>query len=185
MTGPATLAHVLAVAAEAEHRFSKTTCDAIDLVAGLGVHGDAHSGATVRHRSRVAADPTQPNLRQIHLIHAELHDELRAQGFDVGPGTMGENVTTQGIYLLGLPTGTVLKLGSDALVAVTGLRNPCAQLDAHQDGLLAAVLGRDADGRLIRKAGVMAVVLRGGAVRSGDPITATLPPKPHHRLERV
>ena len=176
---------VLAVAADAEHRFSKMPCAAIELVAGLGVRGDAHMGAAVRHRSRVAADPSQPNLRQVHLIHAELHDELRARGFDVAPGTMGENVTTRGVDLLGLPTGAMLKIGADVLLAVTGLRNPCRQLDDHQDGLLAAVLDRDADGGLIRKAGVMAVVLRGGTVRADDPISISLPPEPYHLLERV
>jgi MOSC domain-containing protein YiiM len=155
------------------------------LVAGLGVEGDAHLGRTVQHRSRVARDPTQPNLRQVHLIHGELHDELRALGFEVGPGDLGENVTTRGVDLLGLPAGTRLRLGDEAVVEVTGLRNPCAQLDRFQDGLLAAVLDRDGDGELVRKAGVMGVVVTGGAVRPGDPIAVEVPPPPRAALRPV
>lgn len=176
---------VLAVAAHAAHDFSKPPRDAIRLLAGLGVEGDAHAGVTVKHRSRVARDPTQPNLRQVHLIHAELIDELRAAGFAVGPGAMGENVTTRGLDLLALPTGTRLRLGAEAVVEVTGLRNPCAQLDRFQPGLMAATLDRAADGSLIRKAGVMAVVVTGGDVRPDDPITVTPPAQPHRPLEPV
>jgi MOSC domain-containing protein YiiM len=164
---------------------SKPTQAAIRLVAGLGVEGDAHQGETVKHRSRVARDPSQPNLRQVHLIHAELHDELRLAGFEVEPGRMGENVTTRGVDLLGLPTGARLHLGEAAVVEVTGLRNPCAQLDGIQPGLMAATLGRDADGNLVRKAGVMGVVLAGGEVRPGDPIRVELPPEPRRRLAPV
>jgi MOSC domain-containing protein YiiM len=142
-------------------------------------------GETVKHRSRVAADPTAPNLRQVHLIHAELHDELSAAGFRVEPGDMGENVTTRGIDLLTLPRGTRLLLGRDAVVEITGLRNPCAQLDRFQNGLMQAVLGRDADGNLVRKAGIMGIVVAGGEVRPGDAIRAVLPPEPHLKLERV
>ncbi len=149
------------------------------------MEGDAHLGETVKHRSRVARDPSQPNLRQVHLIHAELHDELRATGFVVSAGQMGENVTTRGIDLLGLPTGTRLRLGKTAVVEVTGLRNPCLQLDRFQPGLMAAVLGRDEHGALIRKAGVMAIVLAEGEVRPGDPILVELPPAPHRSLEPV
>ncbi len=146
---------------------------------------DAHLGETVQHRSRVARDPTQPNLRQVHLIQSELHDELRAAGFEVAPGQMGENVTTRGIDLLALPTGTRLRIGEAALLEVTGLRNPCKQLNGIQDGLMAATLDHDADGNLIRKAGVMAIVLSGGQVRPGDPIAAELPAEPHRPLEAV
>ncbi len=178
-------ARVTAVACAAGHRFSKPTQDRIRLLAGLGVEGDAHMGATVKHRSRVAVDPSQPNLRQVHLIHAELHDELVARGFRVAAGDMGENVTTRGLDLLGLPTGARLRLGADAVVEVTGLRNPCVQLDRFQPGLTAAVLDRDAQGRVVRKAGIMAVVLAGGDVSPGDPITVELPPGPHRPLERV
>jgi len=142
-------------------------------------------GETVKHRSRVARDPSQPNLRQVHLIHAELHDELRAMGLVVSAGQMGENVTTRGIELLGLPVGTRLRLGDAAVVEVTGLRNPCAQLDGIQPGLMAATLGRDEDGRLLRKAGVMGVVVAGGELRPGDPIRVALPPEPHRALDRV
>jgi MOSC domain-containing protein YiiM len=178
-------ATVTAVSRSPVHGFSKESREVIRLVAGLGVEGDAHMGATVKHRSRVAADPTQPNLRQIHLIHAELHDELRAAGFTVAAGEMGENVTTRGIDLLALPVGARLRLGGAATVEVTGLRNPCSQLDAFQPGLMSAVLGRDERGGLVRKAGIMAVVLTGGDVRPGDEIVVELPPEPHRPLDRV
>lgn len=176
---------VTAVACSPGHTFHKPVCDCIRLLAGLGVEGDAHAGVTVRHRSRVAADPTQPNLRQVHLIHTELFDELRAAGFDVTAGQVGENVTTRGVDLLRLPAGTVLRIGESAAVEVTGLRNPCVQLDRFQPGLMAALLGRDESGRLVRKAGVMGVVLVGGEVRPGDPIRVELPPEPHRPLDRV
>ena len=176
---------VTAVSRSATHTLSKPNQDSVRLLTGLGVAGDAHLGATVKHRSRVARDPTQPNLRQVHLVHAELHDELRAAGFAVAAGQMGENVTTRGVDLLGLPAGTRLHLGEEAVVEVTGLRNPCAQLDRIQPGLLAATLGRDTHGNLIRKAGVMGIVLTGGAVRPGDPIRVELPPGPHRSLAPV
>lgn len=176
---------VVAVSRSSTHGFSKQPQGSIRLVAGLGVDGDAHAGATVKHRSRVRADPTQPNLRQVHLIHAELHDELRARGFDPAPGAMGENVTTRGVDLLALPAGARLRLGADAVVDVTGLRNPCRQLDGLCPGLLAAVLARDAEGALVRKAGVMAVVVAGGDVAQGDEIELELPPEPHGPLDRV
>ncbi len=156
----------------------------IRLLAGLGVAGDAHCGATVRHRSRVAADPTQPNLRQVHLIHQELLDELVAKGFRVAPGIMGENITTGGVDLLGLPRGALLEIGS-AVLEVTGLRNPCLQLDRFQQGLMAAVLDRDGAGRLVRRAGIMAVVRTSGDVVPGDTIAVRLPPGPHVPLEKV
>jgi hypothetical protein len=180
-----TMGTIVAVARDEGHRFSKPILPAIRLLAGLGVEGDAHCGKTVKHRSRVAVDPTQPNLRQVHLIHAELFEELADKGFSLQPGDMGENVTTRGLDLLGLPAGTRLRLGSEALVEVTGLRNPCVQIEAFQPGLLKAVLGRDADGNLIRKAGVMAVVLQGGEVHPGDSIGITFPALPYRALERV
>jgi MOSC domain-containing protein YiiM len=176
---------IQAVSRSDGHTFGKTNRDAVRLLAGLGVEGDAHLGVTVKHRSRVARDPTQPNLRQVHLIHAELHDELAAAGFVVRPGEMGENVTTRGIDLLALPAGTRLHLGDGAVVEVTGLRNPCAQLDRFQPGLMAAVLDRDEHGGLVRKAGVMGVVLAGGDVRPGDRVRVELPPEPHRALEPV
>jgi MOSC domain-containing protein YiiM len=166
---------VLAAHRSGGHTFSKPTVEAIELVAGLGVAGDAHAGARVQHRSRVARDPSQPNLRQVHLIHGELLDELGTRGFDVTPGAMGENVTTRGIDLLGLSRGTHLRLGPDAVVEVTGLRNPCAQLDALVPGLMAAVLDRDDHGALVRKAGIMGVVHTGGVVRAGDRIEVVAP----------
>jgi MOSC domain-containing protein YiiM len=157
------------------HSLVKPPQASIRLLAGLGVDGDAHKGATVKHRSRVADDPTQPNLRQVHLIHAELLDELNAAGFQIKPGDMGENVTTRGIDLLGLPAGARLHLGNEALVEVTGLRNPCGQLNKVAPGLLDAVLDRDDEGSLVRKAGIMGIVLVGGEVRPGDPVRVELP----------
>ena len=176
---------ITAVSRSPKHSLVKTNEDGIRLVTGLGVEGDAHSGARVKHRSRVARDPTQPNLRQVHLIHAELHDELRQGGFAVSAGQMGENITTRSIDLLALPTGTQLHLGAAAVVEVTGLRNPCGQLNRIQDGLMAATLGRDECGNLVRKAGIMGVVIAGGEVRPGDPIRVELPPDPHHPLVPV
>lgn len=176
---------VTSVSQSAAHEFSKQNQNSIQLVAGMGVEGDAHSGKTVQHRSRVARDPSQPNLRQAHLIHAELHDELQAAGFRVSAGDMGENITTRGVDLLGLPTGTRLHLGASAVVEVTGLRNPCPQLDAFQPGLLTAVLGHDAEGNLIRKAGIMGVVLVDGEMRLNDTIRVELPQEPHQALEPV
>ena len=176
---------VTAVSRSATHTLARRNQGVVRLLTGLGVEGDAHMGETVKHRSRVARDPNQPNLRQLHLIHAELLDELRAAGFAVSAGQMGENVTTRGIDLLGLPTGTQLRFGNAALIEVTGLRNPCVQLNRIQPGLMAAVLGHDAQGRLIRKAGVMAVVLVGGEIRPGDPIRVELPPEPFRPLEPV
>lgn len=176
---------VIAVSRSAIHTFTKPNQGSIQLLTGLGVEGDAHMGKTVKHRSRVAVDPTQPNLRQVHLIHAELHDELRAAGFVVSAGQMGENVTTRGVDLLSLPTGTWLYLGDTAVVELTGLRNPCVQLDRFQSGLMAAVLGRDEHGKLIRKAGVMGIVVIGGEVCPGNPIRIKLPPEPHQPLGRV
>jgi hypothetical protein len=166
---------VVAVARDGAHRFSKPTCLSIRLLAGLGVEGDAHLGVTVQHRSRVARDPTVPNLRQVHLLHAELFDELAPRGFAVAPGELGENVTTRGIDLLGLPVGALLHLDASAVVEVTGLRNPCGQIDQFQQGLMAAVLGRDTAGELVRKSGVMAVVRAGGDVLPGDAIRVELP----------
>ena len=176
---------VEAVSRSPTHTLTKPNEDSIRLLTGLGVDGDAHSGATVKHRSRVRRDPSEPNLRQVHLIHAELHDELRAAGFEVDAGRMGENVTTRGLELLALPAGARLRLGDSAVVEVTGLRDPCAQLDGIQPGLMAATLDRDERGELIRKAGVMAVVVAGGEVRPGDPITVELPPEPQRALEPV
>jgi MOSC domain-containing protein YiiM len=176
---------VTAVSCSATHTFSKPNQTSIQLVAGLGVAGDAHQGETVKHRSRVARDPTQPNLRQVHLIHAELHDELRAAGFVVAGGQMGENITTRGVDLLGLPAGARLHIGDSAVVEVTGLRNPCVQLDRFQPGLMAAVLDRDEHGNLIRKAGIMSIVLTGGEVRPGDAIRVELPASPHRPLQPV
>jgi MOSC domain-containing protein YiiM len=178
-------ATVVSVSSSPTHTMSKPNQDSINLLAGLGVEGDAHCGNTVKHRSRVAQDPGQPNLRQVHLVHTELFDELAEKGFTISPGQIGENITTRGIDLLGLPRHTILTIGDSARVEITGLRNPCTQLDGLQPGLMNAVLDRSDAGKLIRKAGIMGVVLRGGPVRPGDPIHVTLPAKPFLDLDRV
>jgi MOSC domain-containing protein YiiM len=176
---------VVAVARGEARGITKLGQEAITLVTGHGVEGDVHAGATVKHRSRQRRSPAAPNLRQVHLIHAELHDELREAGFELVPGEMGENVTTRGIDLLGLPTGVRLRLGAEAVVEVTGLRNPCVQLDGLRPGLMQANLDRDGAGNLVRKSGVMSVVLQGGEVRAGDSIEVELPPEPHRPLQPV
>ncbi|WP_375404030.1 MOSC domain-containing protein [uncultured Sphingomonas sp.] len=178
-------ARVYGVARSPVHGFSKRAVDEITLLERLGVEGDAHLGVTVQHLSRVEVDPTQPNLRQVHLIQAELFHELATKGLEVAPAELGENVTTRGIDLLALPRGARLRLGPTAIVVVTGLRNPCAQIERHRPGLLAAVLDRTPEGEVIRKAGIMAIVLAGGTVQPGNPIEIDLPPLPHLPLERV
>jgi MOSC domain-containing protein YiiM len=176
---------VAAVHSSAAHAFSKMSRDVVRLLAGLGVEDDAHMGVTVKHRSRVAKDPAQPNLRQVHLIHSELFSELAAQGFNVTPGQLGENLTTNGINLLGLPQGTRLHVGASAVIEVTGLRNPCYQIDRFQQGLTKALVSRNGDGRVSRKAGIMSIVLASGEVRPGDSIQVELPAPPHRLLECV
>ena len=176
---------VTSVSLDGQHRFSKAPAAQIMLLTGLGVQGDAHAGATVQHRSRVAADPTQPNLRQVHLIQSELHAQLRSQGFDVAAGQLGENITTRGIDLLALPRGAVLRIGSAAVIQITGLRNPCQQINAFAPGMLRAVLATAPDGEVVRKAGVMGIVLSGGAVAPGDRIALALPAPPLLPLKRV
>ena len=178
-------AQVTAVSRSGSHSFSKPICASIHLIEGLGVEGDAHSGETVKHRSRVAKDPSQPNLRQVHLIHNELHDELIEKGFNVAPGVMGENITTQGVDLLGLPRDSLLRIGDEAIIQITGLRNPCKQLDDYQKGLLSAVLDKTPEGELIRKSGVMAIVIAGGTIKPDDSIKIKLSKKPYNKLERV
>ncbi len=176
---------VIAVGRDSGHRSSKVPVDVVTLLAGLGVAGDAHAGVTVQHRSRVVADPTQPNLRQVHLLPAELFDELLAQGSEVRAGQLGENLTTEDVDLLGLPRRTRLRIGATAVVEVTGLRNPCAQIDAFRPGLLRQVVHRAADGSLVRRSGVMGVVAVGGDVTCGDVITVELPEGPQEPLQRV
>jgi MOSC domain-containing protein YiiM len=176
---------VVAVSRKATHGPDKLNCAVIRLVAGHGVDGDAHFGRTVKHRSRVARDPTQPNLRQVHLIHAELHDELLERGFQLRPGLMGENITTRGVDLPGLCRGAMLRIGPEVIVQITGLRNPCYQLDELQPGLMAACLGRDSEGNPVRKAGVMGVVIKGGQVAAGDAILVELPAGPQEALKPV
>jgi MOSC domain-containing protein YiiM len=178
-------AKVTAVSRSETHGVGKANQESIVLLTGLGVAGDVHLGDRVRHRSRAARDPAAPNLRQVHVMHSELHDELSATGFSVSAGEMGENITTRGLDLLALPAGTRLRLGPTAVVELTGLRNPCRQLDGIAKGLMAATLDRDRRGKLIRKAGVMAVVAAGGKVRPGDPIVVRLPAEPHRPLEPV
>jgi MOSC domain-containing protein YiiM len=166
---------VVAVSRDSVHRFSKPVVDEIVLIEGWGIEGDAHAGVTVQHLSRMARDPSQPNLRQVHLIHSELFDEVATAGYSVEPGQMGENVTTRGIDLLRLPTNTLLRFGETAVVRVTGLRNPCAQINGFEPGLLREVLGRAEDGSVERKGGVMGVVVVGGMIRAGDIIHAEIP----------
>ena len=176
---------VVAVHRSEDHTFSKQPAEAVTLLPGIGVEGDAHAGARVKHRSRVTADPDQPNLRQVHLIPAEVLAEVAEAGFTVQPGDLGENVTTTGLDLFGLPVGALLRLGTDALVAVTGLRNPCVQINGLAEGLLDELRHRDTDGTVVRRAGIMGVVVQGGIVRAGDAIAVALPPPPHRPLERV
>lgn len=176
---------VVAVHSSPGHTFSKPSQQQIQLLNGLGVEGDAHAGVTVKHRSRVARDATQPNLRQVHLIHEELHHELRQQGFSVQPGDMGENITTRDLDLLGLPVGTILRFPGGGAIEITGLRNPCPQLDDFQQGLMQACLERDAAGALVRKAGIMGIVLSGGPIRVADTIEVELPAAPHIPLKVV
>ncbi|MDI3417680.1 MOSC domain-containing protein [Streptomyces luteolus] len=176
---------VTAVSSNGGYSFTKPNRDSVTLLAGLGVEGDVHAGVTVKHRSRVAQDPTRPNLRQVHLMHEELFAEVAAEGFEVTPGALGENITTRGLDLLALPVGTLLRIGEAAVVEVTGLRNPCVQIDAFQQGLLKQVVGRDEAGNLVRKAGIMSVVRTGGTVRPGDPVAVELPAPPHRPLDRV
>ncbi|KUM84785.1 molybdenum cofactor biosysynthesis protein [Streptomyces pseudovenezuelae] len=174
-----------AVSSNGEYSFTKPNRDSIRLLAGLGVEGDVHAGVTVKHRSRVAQDPTQPNLRQVHLMHEELFAEVVGAGFKVAPGELGENITTRGIDLLGLSVGTLLRIGDSAVLEITGLRNPCLQIDTFQDGLLKQVVGRDDAGKIVRKAGIMSIVREGGVVRPGDTIDVERPSGPHRPLDRV
>jgi MOSC domain-containing protein YiiM len=176
---------VTAVSSNGTYSFTKPNRESITLIAGLGVEGDVHAGVTVKHRFRMKKDPSQPNLRQVHLMHQELFEEVRAAGFEVAAGELGENVTTRGIDLLGLPAGTLLRLGDEAVVEVTGLRNPCAQIDAFRKGLMKEVVGRDADGKPRFRSGIMSVVVAGGVVRPGDPVKVELPDGPHRALEIV
>lgn len=178
-------AYVRAVHSKANHAFSKDIVESIELIAGHGVSGDAHFGTTVKHRSRVAKDPTQPNLRQVHLIHQELFEELAGKGLRVAPGQMGENITTVGLDLLSLSVGTVLQIGDQATIELTGLRNPCAQIENFMPGLLSAVLDRNANGQLIRKSGVMAIVLKSGLIFPGDVLTVISSPKSQVQLQPV
>lgn len=182
---PALAGRVIAVHRGSGHSFSKPTADAIALTAGMGVEGDAHFGARVKHRGRVKVDPDKPNLRQVHLIQSELFDELRVADHLVEPGDLGENITTKGIDLLRLPVGSILRLGEDALIALTGLRNPCNQIDRFQPGLLSQVRAKGPAGEVVRKTGVMAVVIRSGQVHPADQVVVSLPPRPHVPLEPV
>jgi MOSC domain-containing protein YiiM len=168
-----------------EHSFSKHSCSEITLVAGIGVEGDAHSGPTVKHRSRVAIDPNTPNLRQVHLIPLEILTNLAIEGFEIQPGDLGENITTVGINLHELPVGTLLRIGTDSLLALTGLRNPCQQIEQFRTGLLKQCLPKDADGTPQRRAGVMAIVIHGGNVWVDDAIEISLPPLPHQPMQRI
>lgn len=176
---------VVSVALSGQHGFSKAPVNAIHCLTGLGIEGDAHCGATVKHRSRVALDPSQPNLRQVHLLHTELLSELDGKGYDLAPGALGENITTAGLNLLECPRDTVLLFDGGVRLQLTGLRNPCAQIEAFRPGLLREMVTRDVAGQIVRRAGVMAVVAQGGIIAVGSGITVVLPDRPHHPLERV
>jgi MOSC domain-containing protein YiiM len=178
-------ARVVSVSRDDAHRFTKPAVSEIRLIEGWGIEGDTHAGTTVQHRSRVARDPSQPNLRQVHLIHAELFDEVRRHGYEVRPGELGENITTAGLDLLALPAGTVLHLGESAKIRLTGLRNPCDQINGLAPRLMQELVGRGPDGAVVRKAGVMSVVIAGGVVRPGDSIRAELPEGEHEPLQPV
>ncbi len=175
---------VVSVSRSDEHRFSKKVCVSITVLEGLGVEDDAHCGKTVKHRSRVAVDPVQPNLRQVHLLHAELLCELEEKGFSVSPGDLGENILTEGIDVLALPRDAILRIGESAVIRVTGLRNPCGQIEEFQKGLLAALIENE-NKKSIPKAGIMGVVVSSGEVSPGDNIEVELPRIPHLALERV
>ena len=172
---------IVAVCRAAKNGFSKPPCARIDLVAGMGVEGDAHSGRTVQHLYLKKKDASVANLRQVHLMHAELFDELAGKGFDVGPGDIGENITTRGIDLLALPCGTRLTIG-EACIELTGIRTPCHQINKFQKGLLKALVDTDEGGNKILKSGVMGIVLQSGAVRPGDTVAVALPAGPHQPL---
>jgi MOSC domain-containing protein YiiM len=182
---PKVMPTVVSLSKSQQHTFSKSTCQSITLIQGEGVAGDAHRGVFVKHHSRVKANPCAPNLRQVHLIHHELISELQEKGFNVEAASMGENIMTQGIDLLALPRDTKVNIGQHAVIQITGLRNPCKQLDNYQKGLMTAVLDKDDAGNIIRKAGVMGVVLKGGDIYVGDTIKILFPQKPYLALERV
>ena len=176
-------ARVLALSLSPTHTFSKSPQQRLKLVAEHGVEGDAHFGVTVKHRSRVAKNPDAPNLRQVHLIHQEMLDRVASSGLDLKPGDIGENILTAGVDLLALSRGARLQMGS-AEVEVTGLRNPCLQLDNFKPGLRRAFLQKRANGEIIRLAGVMAIVAKTGEV-SLDDLSKVTSPTTHTPLEVV
>ncbi len=175
----------MSVSLSEDHNFSKKTCSRITLLKGLGVEGDAHCGAKVQHRSRVAKNPDQPNLRQIHLLQSEILDELKGLGFSVQPGEMGENITTAGIDLISLPTNARIKIGNSAVIEIKGLRNPCSQINDFKKGLMNQFLAKDQTGNAVYKAGVMGIVLEGGEIARGDKISVSMPDGPHIKLQLV
>ena len=179
------MGNVVAVSKDGQHRFSKQPCAQIILVEGIGIRGDAHAGITVQHLHRVARDPAQPNLRQVHLLPREFFDEASEEGYELGPGDLGENVLTQGLDLAGLSRDTLLRIGSEAVVRVTGLRDPCVQINRFRKGLLKVASGRAENGQVVRKAGIMGVVTTGGIIRAGDRIEVELPAPPRHGLTCV
>lgn len=176
---------VVGVSRDSEHRFSKAAVDSIRVIEGFGVEGDAHAGKTIQHLHPMRLDPTRPNLRQVHLIQFELYDELRDLGYDVSPGQLGENVTTRGVDLLALPQRTRLQVGPDAVLEVTGLRSPCHQINDFRPSLLKQVIHTEEDGTVVRRTGVMSIVLTGGPIRPDDTITVVLPDGDHTPLEVV
>jgi len=175
---------VVAVACDKAHNIVKPLQDKITLIAGLGVKGDAHAGKTVQHRYDKARTPDTPNLRQVHLIQSELFDDVAELGMVVEPGQMGENITTRGIDVLALSRGTQLQIG-EALIEVTGLRNPCKYLNQIAPGLLKACIGKWEDGTILPKTGIMGVVINGGDIKPGDDIHIMATDRPYERLKPV
>lgn len=177
----ANVPHVIGVHVGSAHTFSKTSQDVIRLIENHGVEGDAHAGSCDQHLFHIRRFGEQPNLRQVHLIQAEFFDEVAEKEHVVRSGELGENITTRSVDLLNLPTGTRLQLGRDAIIELTGLRNPCHQIDQFQEGLLQHCKEATPNG-VVRKAGVMAIVLHGGDVKANDRIMVDLPAGPHRPL---
>jgi len=176
--------HVMSVNQAARHDVRKTPVAALHLRSGLGADGDAHYGATVQHRYDRRRDPSRLNLRQVHLIGAELLEELGRAGYRIAPGDLGENITTADIDLASLPAATRLHIGSSAVLELTGLREPCVLLDRIAPGLRLAACG-ERSGETILRHGAMAIVVAGGEVRAGDAIEISLPPSPHRPMRVV
>lgn len=126
---------VVGLAGERLHRFSKSARESLVLLKGLGAGGDVHAGPFVRHRYLARLQPKMANLRQVHLIPSELFEALRVDGYALRAGDLGENILTAGLDLEALPLGTILKLGAQATIELTGLRTPCVLIDRSSPDL--------------------------------------------------